>query len=405
MLQRKFLGASALLIAAGMVHASPNTPALTLEQPIYVAETSDVNPMMYLLNQAGVGQTLTDNGITVGGHVQVGWTYNFDRPDSQINVGRVFDFEDQDPTFHQAVVYFDKAVAYSAEEFNIGGRIEWMWGGDARLIHANGIMSNGQSADEQFDPTQFYVEMNLPVGDGLKLKFGKFRTTIGYEYIDPTQNALYSHSFMFGYSIPFTHLGVLASYQFSPEFEGYVGVVRGWDQGFRDNNGDNMSYMLGGSYVLNEQTTLYFNFITGPEQFDNSGDWRSLIDFSVEYAASDELSLAVNINVAYEADAAIDGGSAVWWGVAAYASYVVDPMFTVNGRLEYFNDDDGARGFDSGLVGATLGVAITPLPDDPIWKGLKLRPELRADFSNNDIFNDGEDDIQITFGVDAIFAF
>jgi hypothetical protein len=409
MLHRKALAgaAAAMLVATGAAKAIAPSAAFTLEQPIYLQdEPVELTPLESVLDQAGVHGTLSENRIKVGGWIQAGWTYNFDTPDSGVNVGRVFDFEDQDPTLHQVVLFADRSVAYSADAFDIGGRIEWMWGGDARLIHANGVMDHNGVADgpdEQFDPTQFYVDMNLPVGNGLKVRAGKFVTTIGYETIDPNLNALYSRGFLFGYAIPFTHMGVLAFYPLTPELEVYGGIVRGWDQGFEDNNSA-VSFMLGGGYALSDETAVKLNFIGGPEQADNSRDWRYLLDLIVTHQVSDELSLALNADFAYESEAP-DGDSAIWWGIAGYATYTINENFAASTRLEYFDDSDGARGFDAALAGITVGVDIRPLPADQYGQGLRIRPEVRMDWSDEDIFNDGDDDMQFTFGVDAIYAF
>ena len=241
----------ALVAAAAAVLCSAGFAQADTFSPILAADEASAPPLTAALNETPLGAPMKDAGITVGGWVQASWTYNFDSPDNQTNVLRVFDFEDQDPTLNQVVLFIDRAVAYDKEKFDIGGRMEWMWGGDARLIHANGVMDGGQDDDEQFDPTQFYIDMTLPVGNGLKLRVGKYVTTLGYETINPTLNAFYSHSFLFGYAIPFTHLGVQANYQFSDSFEGYFGVVRGWEQGFEDVN-DMVSFMLGGGWTIDE---------------------------------------------------------------------------------------------------------------------------------------------------------
>ena len=56
--------------------------------------------------------------------------------------------------------------------------------------------------------------------------------------------------------------------------------------------------------------------------------------------------------------------------MAGYASYALDPHFTLNTRLEWYQD--AANGFSTGApVGAnyyeaTVGVAIKPFPKDKI---------------------------------------
>ena len=55
-------------------------------------------------------------------------------------------------------------------------------------------------------------------------------TLLGQEVINPTGNALYSHSYLFGDAIPFTQTGVLVSYTLTDAITVEGGVTRGWNQ-------------------------------------------------------------------------------------------------------------------------------------------------------------------------------
>ena len=94
--------------------------------------------------------------------------------------------------------------------------------------------------------------------------------------------------------------------------------------------------------------------------------------------------------------------------MAGYASYVIDPRFTLNGRLEWY--EDAAGGFSTGApVGAnyyeaTVGLAIKPLPNDPILSNLLFRPEVRYDYSDRRVFDSG-DSTQLSLAADVLFQF
>ena len=232
------LAASALLACAGLVRAaepqqlSPSRAAsagLTLDTPVYLQASQQKPADTSLMGLADkVGLDVAGTGFTIGGWVEGSWTYNFDTPAGGINVGRSFaDFEDQDPTLNQIVLFVDRAV--DTKKFDIGGRVEFMWGADARGIHSNGLFDHygfNDGPNNQFDLTQAYVDLSL--GGGLKIRAGKFVTTVGYEYINPNQNALFSRSFLFNFAIPFTHTGVLAFYDVNDKFQVYGGITRGW---------------------------------------------------------------------------------------------------------------------------------------------------------------------------------
>jgi hypothetical protein len=411
MTQRKgaaLLAASALLACAGIVRAAePRAAAaggagLSLDKPLYLQQTQQKpadTSLMGLADRVGIDT----GGITLGGYVEGGWTYNFEDPAGDTNNGRVFDFENQDPTLHQLVLFVDRAVDTS--KFDIGFHVEMMWGADARLIHSNGLFDHyglGDGPENQFDLTQAYVDVSL--GNGLKVRAGKFVTTIGYEYINPNQNALYSRSFLFGFAIPFTHTGVLAFYDVNPNFQIYGGVTRGWEQSLEDNN-DAIDGLAGLTWKINDKTALLVNASVGPQRGDSNDDYRYLIDAIFSVQVSDQLQLAVNADYGWEENAGADGDDASWYGAAVYATYKVSDMFAVNARAEYFNDDDGARGLGTSVYEVTLGLDIKPLSSDRNFSTLRIRPEVRWDFSDDSIFDGGNEDSQLTFGVDAIFGF
>jgi hypothetical protein len=409
------LAACALLASAGLVvRAAEPTPAADLSltsQPRYLADTGPADTsLMGLADKLGVAGPLKDYGLTIGGYVEASWTYNF--RNVNVNEGRVFDFENQDPTLNQLVLYIDKSVDFSKKEFQVGGHVEMMYGADARLIHANGIFDHYGPTDgpnNQFDPTQFYLDFFLPVGNGLNIRAGKFVTLFGQETINPTNNTFYSHSYLFGFAIPFTHLGAYGTYKVSDAVTIDAGFSRGWEQGFEDNNGDAIDIFGRLSWTLNDKTNtrLLITGIGGPERAGNADDYRYVLDVILTHNLSDNLALVVNGDWGYEQDGGIGGDDAQWYGVASYLTYKVNDCVSVSGRGEWFEDPDGARGL--GVTGSvwevTLGLDIHPLVSDKNWASLRIRPEIRYDYSNDPFFAGGTKHDQWTFGVDAIFGF
>lgn len=412
------IAACAAVVIAGRVQgaAEPAPDALSLSPAIYASSTDQRTPLMGWLESWGVVGPLDEARLTVGGHVQLGWTYNFDRPDNHVNPGRVFDFEDQDPTFHQFDIFVDRAVEPSGDKFDIGGRMEWMWGGDARFIHANGLFDHygfplfpgspatNDGPDEQFDLVQLYMTMNLPVGNGIVVKAGKFVTPLGYETINPVTNPLYSHTFLFGFAIPFTHTGVTATYQIDKNWAVMGGIVRGWDQALEDNN--DMVSFLGQVAYTSDKLDVIVTAITGPEQEDDEDDYRTVFDAIVVYREGDNLQFVLNADYGWESGLGIpDDDDPIWWGAAGYILYEIDPRLTAVARVEYFSDQDGGRGVGTELLEVTLGMNIKPMPDHRCMSGLIIRPEIRWDRSPDEVFDSGTDQCQFTFGIDAIFAF
>lgn len=418
------LGAGASVRAAdGPAATEPK--ALNLK-PVYLqtapsSEAAPRKPLMDLLDKAGVADSLDAAGVNIGGLVEGSWTYNFDTPGSHTNFGRLFDVDDQDLTLNQIDLFVEKAVTATGDKFEWGGKIEVIWGGDARFIHSLGLFDHygaynvpsaddADSPDEQFDLNQAYVDLGLPVGTGLKLRLGKFNTPMGYEVISPAGNALYSHSFLFNFAIPLTHTGVQGTYNLDDKTSISAAITRGWDTSLEDDN-DTLSYMVGFSRVLSDKTNLAVNVVSGPDQFDDNGNWRTVADVILTMKMSDTLSYALNADYGYERNShtSVSGSDAQWYGIAGYAGVTLCKEATLNFRAEYFNDEDGAR-LSAGVKGAqfaegTVGLSIRPWANDTLLSNLVIRPEVRWDWSDENVFDDGGDNNQFTAAIDAYFTF
>ena len=394
------------------------------ERPAYMQEQDKGRkPLMAAADRVGMATMLDDWGIDISGHAEISYTYNFREPADDLNVGRLFDDQHDelylnqiDITVARTLTADDDDVTGYANKFNVGAKMEWIYGQDARYIHSNGLFdhyADDESRNEEFDLNQAYLEFGVPVGNGLLVTVGKFVTPIGYELINPTQNPLFSHSYLFNFAIPFTHSGVTAKYSFNENFYVMGGVVRGWDQSLEDNN-DDPSYLVSAGYTWTRDSGAPINFIvnaiTGPESTDENGNWRTLIDLIATTKLSDQLTVGVNADWAYEEDAQLTdegaptGMQAQWYGVAAYAKYDVDDMWSIAARGEWFNDKDNVRGIGTNVYEATLGVQIKPFHNHELGSNLVIRPEVRYDYAQEGIF-DGGQNYQVTVATDVIFTF
>ena len=449
MVSRKDLvraAACAALACAGLVPAAAaraderapvaqGTPAAAAERPQREAlplfmteeapeEAKGRRPLMAAIDRTGAGEMLDRWGIDVSGHVAVSYMFSDSAPpDGALNedflTGRVFDSQHDEFWFNQADITIQRTLTPDdddttgyADRVNVGFLVEYLYGQDGRLIHANGVTdhdTDDTSRNEEDDLVQAYVTVGIPVGNGLLITGGKFVTLIGYEYINPTLNPLYSHSFLFGFAIPFTHTGILAKYNFTENVNATVGIVRGWEQAADDNN-EAESFIAQVGYTWNPNSggrpiNITLTGITGPEQTDNEGDFRTLLDLIIATQVSDELSVALNADLGWEDDATPDGEQAEWYGVAAYATYAFNDNMKLNLRGEWFNDKEFARGLGTNVYEVTAGLSIKPFPDNELGSNLVFRPEVRYDWAQESVFDNGTDHDQLTVGGDLIFAF
>src|SRR5207249_4950026 len=125
------------------------------------------------------------------------------------------------------------------------------------------------------------------------------------------QNDLYSHSYMFGFAIPFTHTGVMAFYPLGGGWTVMGGFSRGWDQATEDNNG--ALDALGQVKWENDQYTFQLSFVAGPEQEGDNGHWRTILDGIVIYRAKPGLKFALNGDYGWDG---VSGETFRWYGLA-----------------------------------------------------------------------------------------
>jgi hypothetical protein len=380
--------------------------------------------LMGALDKMGAADAFDRYRLDLHGHAEIGYTYNPDYSGDPY-FGRVFDDERGN---HLQIDQLDLALQRQAIRsrrlWDVGGKVEMIYGYDTSRFHAHGLDWYSDCPDEdaeedvlQFDLTQAYVDVNVPVGNGLLVRLGKFVTPLGYETIDPTTTPLYSRSYLFGFAKPYTHTGVMANYRPDGD-EGrwsvWGGVVRGWDQALEDNN-DRVSFLVRVDYAPDPKWELRLGAITGPEgDFcdcdcpPNNDRYRTVVDFVVGYKPNDRLGFALEALYGYDGAADANGNGADWFGAAGYVSYVIDRRFTLNARAEAFRDSEGTRlqtGERLDLYSLTAGVTATPFPQHAVLSRLKVRPEIRYDYAEDPEFDGGTEYNQVTAAVEVLFTF
>ena len=219
-----------------------------------------------------------------------------------------------------------------------------------------------------------------PVGKGLQIDIGKFVTNAGAEVIEAKDDWNYSRSLLFQLAIPLYHAGIRLTYSPSDKVTLMGGVINGWNDVSDNNTGK--SLMASVTFKPTGSLSIIENYIGGPEQPDNSRDWRHLSDTVLSYTVNPTLSLMANYD--YTTDTVL-GSRVTTQGVAGYLKYQANKWVVVIPRVEYFNDPDRApwaTGQVQNLTDATVTLEIKPA-DNFIW-----RIEYRGDFSNKSPFLD-----------------
>ncbi|MEW4453869.1 porin [Bremerella sp. JC817] len=344
----------------------------------------------------------------------------------------IFNDQANEYMLNQLYLSFGRSVNQDSCEWDLGGRVDVLYGTDYYFIQATGLETydnNGQKWNSGNGPRnagtaglyglalpQFYLEANVPWGNGLNVKAGHFYTIMGYESVMAPENFFYSHSYMMQYGEPFTHTGVLASYPTSSCITWYGGVTRGWNT-FDQPNGQ-VGFLGGFRWVSpHEATKLNFTLQTGSEDPTGENN-RTTYSLVFQQRINQCWTYVMEHNLGVEQNARLTTSNtlaqATWYGISNYLYYTVDPCTDLGVRFEWFNDPDNARVFalpnDNITTGGnyfelTLGANYHPTS----W--FILRPEVRWDWSDvqapgiSGVYNNGTSDNQFTIGFDLITVF
>ena len=336
--------------------------------------------------------------LAVNAFVSTAYEYNANRPTTGASSYRVFDFSDN--SFNLDVAELVVQIAPSKAN-DAGFRVDFTAG--------NSIPQIAKSQDQtvtQFDLQQAFVSYIAPIGSGLRFDVGKHITHMGYEVIEGYDgyNDNYSRSLLFGYAIPFTHTGVMASYVFSSKVAAMAAVVNGWDL-VRDNN-HSKSIAAQLTLTMVAPLTVLFNWIGGPELANDNHTNRNVFDLVAILKATKSLTLGVNGDYGKENATSVvsPGSDAIWKGIAGYATLALTDKFSVALRGETLHDDGGTR------LGTTTKATLSEVTFTPTYKftdHVLLRGEARYDKANQPILSKRGtlSDKQTTVAANLIFVY
>ncbi|HVK74366.1 MAG TPA: outer membrane beta-barrel protein [Kofleriaceae bacterium] len=371
-------------------------PAPAEPAPIAPAVTAEpAEPAATVTATAGEAPARWYDAIEVNGFASVAFTYNTNRPAEKENQLRAFDTDDGNVNVDVIELVIQKAASDPGQA---GFRVDLTAGSSIPAAAASaGLFRDADGNAQDFDLQQGFVSYIAKAGKGLRIDAGKFVTHMGYELIEGYDgyNDNYSRSILFGFAIPFTHTGVKLSYPLTDKITGMLMVANGWDNVKDNNDGKTFGAQLVGTFG---KVTGYLNYVGGPEQDGNNGNFRHVLDLVVTAAVNDKVSLGFNADYGFEKDAVM-GGDATWAGAALYAKLAATDALSVAARAEIFDDADGVRtGAPQRLIEATISPALK------LGDNFVLRGDVRFDTSDEESYmtDDGTSKQQLTLAVNAI---
>jgi len=332
--------------------------------------------------------------------------------------GRFNDGSSKMDGFNMNVVGLTIERPLSEDLWAAGYRVDLLFGPDA--VGYNPV---GDSTAE-LAIKQAYVNLLVPIGNGLEFKMGVFNTIIGYESFESYLNPNYGRSY--GWQIePTQHTGLLASYQLTEALSASVGLANTWVWGVNsrsDRGEDYLAYMASVALTAPDSwgalsgSTWSGGVVAG----DSNSDARTTVSLYTGVnvlTGLEGLSLGAAFdyrmdgpNAFNEAKFAATGNRAENWAyaVAGYISFAATEKMTVNGRIEYLNGSDGTF-YDAGGSWISVGgtrvytgdgladtrnqlFAVTGTLNYALWDNVLSRLELRWDTSLADDAPFGTDD-------------
>jgi hypothetical protein len=332
--------------------------------------------------------------IEIGGWTQIGY---------HTTDNGMFNSRPNQLQLHQQYLHIEK-VTDTECGWDWGFRIDAIYGTDGQDFQAFGSSESwfdnpwDYGRDYGWALPQGYLE--IAAGD-LSIKIGRFFTLIGYEYGTAVNDFLYSHTYKYYFSEPFTHTGTLATYQCSDETEIYLGWVDGWDTAYEFTGG---SQLMGGiQQSLGDAVTLYYVFHVGERE-------RGVVKVGNGYNHSVvfEAELTEKLEAIFQHDlveySTVDQSD---YGVNQRFIYALNDKLACAIRGEWWHTTaDG--GTSSDIYALTLGLNVRPQAN------IVFRPEVRWDWNSDGAKGIGQAGLgapinrlngDVTFGMDAVIRF
>jgi hypothetical protein len=383
------------------------------------------------------------NGMTASGFIDTNFLYNLrhhgENSGSSRNKTDILNFvgenEDNTWTVENFALFWDKGTT---DDSPIGWQMHTYWGEKAqRITFADPAGDNSAANDgaagaaHRFALATVNVTWDAPLGGvTVPITMGKMYTWIGYELVENIGNPNYTHCQTYNNAIPFTHTGM--SFDVS-EFIGSDAVgltlyaVNGWDTYIDNTEGKSFGFYL--TYAPNDDFFISLATIHGPEAWNAQSESDDVMMYNVVATYSlpmvPMISLGFDWNHGYAENSNVEShagavglvlssaqsgdegkSGAHWWATVGYimADFTDNQMGAF--RWEYFDDQDGAKGYGYSLWTATYTHNIT------IADNLMLRPEVRYnkynvptadEMTGGDKGNTFDDEWILAFGTEYIF--
>jgi hypothetical protein len=237
----------------------------------------------------------------------------------------------------QSWIYMEKETDTSDGGWDWGFRFDAMYGTNAQFTQSYGNSPGTWDYLNGYDHGIYGWALPQLYGDiaygDLKVRLGHFYTTVGYEVVPATGNFFFSHALTMFLSEPFTHTGVLASYDVNDDVTLYGGWSLGWDSGF-DQIDQGNSFLGGFAIPLVGDTKFTYMTTAGNLGFRGRDAYTHSLVFDVPitdrltYVAQSDY---LRVNSLQEDNV----------GINQYLFWTYNDCVKFGGRVEWWKGDSG----------------------------------------------------------------
>lgn len=342
---------------------------------------------------------MQENDIQYGGWVDSGISGSGRREAGSWN--GVIPVNDRDGEYIMNQLYFfmKKDVKTDGCGVDLGGRVDFLYGTDARHAATLGMEQNWRQMElYQLALPQMFVDLGV---NDWTIRAGHFYSTLGYEVLPAPDNFFYSKSYAFHYGNPYTFTGMLVTRKVNDQLSAYGGVHRGANAiSWQDTSDDSMGF-VGGVTWAGECKKLWTTLNVTSSR-EGAGNSTNIANFIVKITPNDDYMYVFESTIGQSVGGPVNHRD--WTDINQYLIRKINDCWSAGVRAEWFRDNNGGvvTGFGvPGLDSNGLPTNFHPNPHVGPYVGdfyevaaglnyrphpnLLIRPEVRYDWFNGTI--------------------
>lgn len=339
------------------------------------------------------------SSTTLSGYIDTSAVWKFGTGDANMP-GRVYDGADVQDGFNLNVVSLTLDKPLSDSQWAAGYHIQMLMGPGA-YKRGTGLISSFSSTEFSFN--EAYINLRVPVGNGLELHVGQFGTYNGYEAFDSYKDPNWSRSYGF-YIESSAHTGISGSYRVNDNITLMAGI--GNAAAFNNQVDARQAYESKKAYLTMISLTapdsfgflkgasLSAGYTVGDHQLDTTGNSSTYSPAggsrwnqgNIYVGGSMPTPMTgLSLGFAYDYTYGITAPNSYANATALYLSFA-SGKWTFNNRVDYATGSNGSFGYidtsashpRNQLISETFTVGYS------LWKNVLSRVEFRWDHDLTD---------------------